>query len=137
MLPFKILSIEILVLLAALALMVYIQKQQVSKIYSYLSSAIFILVLVLMGSTIIALCKHRPEQSGMHPMHGEPHIKKEIIIKDAAELEEEFEMNEGEMPCDKPCCAADKEGEQQIIRKEIILKNSDSLAQKRIIIRRK
>ncbi len=138
MLPFKIISFELLLLLISLALMVYIQKQQVKKIYSYLAAAIFILVLVLIVCTsVVSICKPFHKLEGVPSLHGKPHIKKQIILHDEAFLEDEFARYENEMHCDKPCCASHKDGEPEIIRKEIIRKECDSLPQKRIIIRKK
>ena len=144
------LSVELLVLIAAIFLLVYITKQQVSKWFTYGTSLIIVFILFLMVCSVCcAICmRHCGPPRGMNGdckmeqecgpggmmHHG---CMKRIIIRDGkcAEDMEEGEMNE-EGGGDKPCC---KKGmhEDQCMKKEMIVTEKDSIPKKEVIIKKK
>ena len=148
------LSIELLVLIAAIFLLVYITKQQVSKWFTYGSVSIIIFMLMIMVCTVCCTlcmrhCGHRgmerecrmeercgPPLMMMHHMQGGcPHemMGEHNGCKDMKECEEGEENEHGG---DMPCC---KKGmhEEKCIKKEIIISDKDSMPKKEIIIKKK
>ncbi len=147
------LSAELFVLIAAIFLLVYITKQQVSKWFTYSSVSIIIVMLMIMVCTICcAMCMRHcgprgmerecrmeercgPGPMMMHRMHGGcPH---EMMGEGNCENEmKECDMKEegGDMPCCKKGMHKEKCMEKEI---SISVSDKDSIIQKEVTVKKK
>ena len=148
------LSAELFVLIAAIFLLVYITKQQVSKWFTYSSVSIIIVMLMIMVCTICcAMCMRHcgprgmerecrmeercgPPPMMMNGMHGGcPHemMGEGNSCKDMNECEEGEENEQGG---NMPCC---KKGmhEEKCMKKEMIISEKDSMPKKEVIKKKK
>ena len=144
MLIFRILSVELLLLIATVFLMVYITKQQVSKWFTYGSRIILIGVILMMACTLCcAICMHH---CGMHEMKPGKHHHKMMLMHNGGHMSRMEQEDEGEEMeemeaceingegCDRPCCKNGMhEGKQ--ITKEIRINKGDSVTTKTVIIK--
>ncbi len=160
MIIFRLLSVELLVLIAALFLLVYIAKSQVSKWFTYGTVLIIITIIVMMVCTVCcAMCMRHcgpgpmPGECGMEQQCGpggmmmhHGGMMKRIMIRDG-KCEEEMEEGEmrgegGEMKCHEgagmKCC---KEGEDKDCCKKGMhdgkCMDKDSMQKKEVIIKKK
>jgi len=129
------LSVELFVLIAAIFLLVYISKQQVSKWFTYGSVAIVITILGLMiCSVCCAICCKRcgPERMEKECRIEEKRCNKMMMMKMQGEGCSEGEMmSEGNCCKKKEACEMKKECE---IKKEACCKGKDGKVVKDVVI---
>jgi hypothetical protein len=155
------LSFEMFVLIAALFLLVYITKSQVSKWFTYASVTIVIVTILMMVCTLCFGCMHHMrggmerecmEQGG--PPHRMMMMHHGMMGKGNCDGMEKCEGMEGckEMEgckgmegckdkeeCeDMPCCKHGMGmGKEKCMEKEIIITKHDSMPKKEVIIKKK
>lgn len=144
------LSVEMFVLVAAIFLLVYIIKSQVSKWFTYGAAIIIIKVLIMMictvfGAVCIKHCSQNNQQrechfgdnkceKGMMSMRGHHGCSNEMMQEDKCEHSMKgCEMDNKDCKGKKGC----EEMEGKSMCKEMIIINDDSLPKKQIIIKKK
>ena len=131
-------AIQIFVLISAIFLMIYTNKQQAGKWYSYASGAIVIGILVMMICTTFgAVVVHKMQHDNRMMEHCGYHDR---MMNGNCE-HHGMECEEGDEGCgmDEQCKhSCEKEmGEEHCMKKEIIITTNDSLPKKEIIIKKK
>lgn len=143
------LSVEMFVLVAAIFLLVYITKSQVSKWFTYSAAGIVISVLMMMvcttfGAFCMKHCSQNNQQKecrfgdnkcekGMMFMRGHQECSEEMMQEGKCE----HSMKECEMNDDCKGKKGCEEMEGKSMCKEMIIINDDSLPKKQIIIKKK
>ena len=145
------LSVEMFVLVAAIFLLVYIIKSQVSKWFTYGAALIIIKVLIMMICTVFgAICiKHCSQNNQQKECRFEDNKceKGMMFMRGHHECSEEM-MQEGKCEHSMKGCEMDKnckgmKGCEEMgmggksMCKEMIITNEDSLPKKQIIIKKK
>lgn len=155
------LSVELLVLIAAIFLLVYITKQQVSKWFSYGAVSIIIVNILIMVCTVCcSMCMRHCGKKGMkkecrmeeqcgpgpmmfHKMHGG--CSEEMMMRSGCSEKmmmrggrcekemRECEEGEGGGECEDmgACKMGMGKGEDHCIKKEIIITSKDSVKKKK------